>query len=327
MPQDALIELPIEVEKRLKHLGAEGANWRARLPATIKRLQTQWSLTFGAVMHGGSEALILEASNPADGDLVLKLLLPTVVEPGQSEVIANKESNVLLAADGCGYVRVFNIDEATGAMLQPRLGAALGAEECDPATQQRTLCETLKRAWQVSGAGLDLQTGAEKARWLRAFIVELAAKHGQYISAEALSVALDFTERRERAHAEAVKVLVHGDPHVFNALRTDTGDYVLIDPDGLHAEAEYDMGVIMREASAELLERDHAPIARGKARCERLARLSGTQPLAIWQWGYIERVSTGLYTLELDMPDYGKPALQVANSWAQQGARQCFETA
>ena len=85
------------------------------------------------------------------------------------------------------------------------------------------------------------------------------------------------------------------------------------------------MGVIMRETNGELLRGDSAPLHLGKSCCERLARLSGTQPLAIWQWGYIERVSTGLYTLELDMPDYGKPALQVAGNWATQGARHCYE--
>ena len=318
--------LPVEVEKRLKHLGTEGAAWRASLAETIARLQHQWTLSVGKVLRGGSEALVMEAWNAPGDELVIKLLLPAIAEPGQTEALQNNERRVLQSAQGRGYVRLLDADAATGAMLMPRLGPALGQVESNSDTQQRVLCETLKKAWLGPTEGLNLQSGAQKARWLRTLIIDLAAKHAQYISAETLSIAVDFTHRRERAHDQAHKVLVHGDPHPLNALRDRDGGYVMIDPDGLYAEAEYDMGVVMREWSNELLQSATSPINLGKSRCERLARLSGTQPLAIWQWGYIERVSTGLYTLELDMPDYGKPALQVADSWAKQGARLCYES-
>lgn len=326
MQQETSITLPPEVEKRLRHLGAAGAAWRAELPAKVERLQKQWALSLGGVLHGGSGALVIEARNTAADDLVIKLSVPSIAEPGQSEVLDNNELKILQAAEGRGYVLVLEADDETGAMLMPRLGEPLGRIESDPETQQRLLCETLKEAWQVPTAGIDLQTGAQKANWLRSFIVALAEKHPQYISAETLSIAVDFTHCRERAHEQANKVLIHGDPHSLNALHTSSGGYAFIDPDGLFGEPEYDLGVLMREASDELLESNTAPIERGKSRCERLAQLTGTAPLAIWQWGFIERVSTGLYCMELDMPDYGKPSLEVANSWAQQGARQCYGT-
>jgi streptomycin 6-kinase len=47
-------------------------------------------------------------------------------------------------------------------------------------------------------------------------------------------------------------VLVHGDVHQLNALQHD-GGFKLIDPDGLLAEAEYDLGVLMRGDPGELL--------------------------------------------------------------------------
>jgi len=324
--QETSITLPVEVEKRLEHMGETGSIWRASLPANIVRLQNQWGLSVGEVLHGGSEALVIEARNACAEALVLKLLLPAIAEPGQSEALKNNELSVLRSAQGQGYVRLLEADAAIGAMLMPRLGPPLGQIESKPETQQRVLCETLKKAWRAPTGGINLQTGAQKALWLRALIVELAAKHNHYISTESLSIAINFTRQRERAHERANKVLVHGDPHPLNALRKPSGDYAMIDPDGLYGEPEYDMGVVMREASSELLHLNTAPIELGKERCERLAQLSGTQPLAIWQWGFIERVSTGLYTLELDMPEYGKPALQVANSWAKQGARQCYES-
>jgi len=324
MAYEQAIKLPLNVEKRLTHLGTAGELWRTSLAARVSHLCTQWSLALGAVMHGGSEALVLEAQNAGGEELVLKLLLPSIAKPGQSAELVNNEHKVLQAAQGNGYVHLVALDETYGAILMPRLGAPLGLSEADPSTQQRILCETLKRAWQNPAQGLGLQTGAQKALWLRSLITQLGKKHTEHISKAALSVAIEFSQRREHAYKQAAKVLVHGDAHPFNALRAADGSYALIDPDGLYAEPEYDLGVLMREASDELLDDCDAPIERGKARCERLALQTTTQPLAIWQWGYIERVSTGLYCLELDMPDYGKPALLVANSWANQGALNCY---
>lgn len=47
-------------------------------------------------------------------------------------------------------------------------------------------------------------------------------------------------------HDDERAVPVHGDVHQWNALQARSG-FKLIDPDGLLAEAEYDMGVLMHE--------------------------------------------------------------------------------
>ena len=40
---------------------------------------------------------------------------------------------------------------------------------------------------------------------------------------------------------------MHGDVHQWNALQAAGGGFKLVDPDGLLAEAEYDLGILMRE--------------------------------------------------------------------------------
>jgi len=82
-------------------------------------------------------------------------------------------------------------------------------------------------------------------------------------------------------------VLVHGDVHQWNALQAGEG-HKLVDRDGLVAEPEYDLGIIMREDPLELLEED------AMARAGRLAARTGLDAVAIWEWGVVERVSTGL---------------------------------
>jgi streptomycin 6-kinase len=99
---------------------------------------------------------------------------------------------------------------------------------------------------------------------------------------------------------------VHGDVHQWNALRSGDG-FKLVDPDGLVAEAEYDLGIVMREDPLELLQGD--PMDRAR----RLAELSGLDATAIWEWGVVERVSTGLLGLRDGLEPEGRRMLHAAD--------------
>jgi streptomycin 6-kinase len=101
-------------------------------------------------------------------------------------------------------------------------------------------------------------------------------------------------------------VLVHGDVHQWNALEAGTG-FKLVDPDGLLAEAEYDMGILMREDPRELLHGDP------EARSRWLAARTGLDAVAIWEWGVVERVSTGLLCTSVDLQPAGREMLAVAD--------------
>jgi streptomycin 6-kinase len=81
-------------------------------------------------------------------------------------------------------------------------------------------------------------------------------------------------------------------------------------------EPAYDLGISMREWSEELLAGD--ALALGKVRCALLHDLTGVDETAIWQWGFIERVSSGLYIMSLGLSD-GDEFLAVADRWAESG--------
>lgn len=89
------------------------------------------------------------------------------------------------------------------------------------------------------------------------------------------------------AHRDERALLVHGDIHQWNALEAAEG-FKLVDPDGLLAEPEYDLGIIMREDPLDLVEGDPPDRARW------LAARTNLDATAIWEWGVVERVSTGL---------------------------------
>jgi streptomycin 6-kinase len=118
--------------------------------------------------------------------------------------------------------------------------------------------------------------------------------------------ALSCAARRIAAHDDERAVLVHGDVHQWNALEAD-GGFKLIDPDGLLAEPEYDLGILMREDPVELLDDD----ARERARW--LAQRTGLDASAIWEWGFVERVSTGLVCTQIDLQPLGRQMLAVSD--------------
>jgi streptomycin 6-kinase len=117
--------------------------------------------------------------------------------------------------------------------------------------------------------------------------------------------------RRAAAHDDERAVLVHGDVHQWNTLEAG-GGFTLVDPDGLLAEPEYDLGVIMREDPVELLRGDPCERAR------RLAARTGLDPTAIWEWGVVERVSTGLICTMIGLQPTGHQMLAAADRIARE---------
>ena len=71
--------------------------------------------------------------------------------------------------------------------------------------------------------------------------------------------------------------------------------FKFVDPEGLRSEPAHDLGVPMREYNGSLLAGETSRLVRERA--ELLGRLCGVDPEPIWQWGFIERVSTGLANL------------------------------
>jgi streptomycin 6-kinase len=57
-------------------------------------------------------------------------------------------------------------------------------------------------------------------------------------------------------------------------------------------------------------------LALARARCEFISDLTGIAAEPIWQWGFMERMSTGLYLMQLGWRDEGLGMLKVADALA-----------
>ena len=289
---------------RNKALAVGAAQWIHDLPEIVATLEQDWSIAVGRPYDGDStEAFVAEATLGDGTPAVLKLLMP---RPGEQ---ARNEITTLRLAGGEGCARLLRADAARGALLLERLGRSLYQLALPIAQRHEILCAAAARVWRPA-AGCGLPTGAEKGRWLADFITATWEELGRPCSERAITHALACAAHRIDAHDDGRAVLVHGDVHQWNALQAGDG-FKLVDPDGLLAEAEYDMGVLMREDPRELLHGDPHERARW------LARRCGLDATAIWQWGVVERVSTGLLCTKVELQPVGREMLAVADRVAE----------
>jgi streptomycin 6-kinase len=196
------------------------------------------------------------------------------------------------------------LDESCGALLIERLGPSLNELGLPFEQRLQILTDAARCVWRPApDAGLP--TGADKGRWLVEYITRMWADLDRPCSEQAVDYALGCAARRIAAHDNERSVLVHGDVHEWNALQSADG-FKLVDPDGLLAEAEYDLGVLMREDPVELT------AGNPHDRSNKLAARTGLDPAAIWEWGAVERVSTGLLLTSIDVQPVGQQMLHAA---------------
>lgn len=295
------MELPDVVRAKAEQAGA-GA-WVAGLPGLVAGLERDWGFTLGRAYPGPTEAYVAEAELADGTPAVLKLLVP---RPGQ----AADEITVLRLADGAGCVRLLASDADRNALLLDRLGPSLYELGVPLERRLEIMCTLAARLWRPV-PDVPLRTGAEKGRWLAEHIARMWTDLDAPCSRAAVDHALACADRRIAAHSPDRAVLVHGDVHQWNTLRTRDGGFALVDPDGLLAEPEYDLGVLMREDPVELMSGDPRERARW------LAARTGCDPVAIWEWGVVERVSTGLLAVAIDLQPVGSQMLAAADALAE----------
>lgn len=290
---------------RLTALGERGAEWAERLPGVLAGLARDWGLDLGRALPGGSNSYVVRAVTADGSPAVVKVVLDVEGLGDQARVLAD--------ADGRGYARLLRADLDRGALLVEALGPPLEASGRSSEDQLRVLADTLLVAWQPSP--LDrVPTEADKAVGLAGLIVDHWQRLGRPCPVAVRDQALRYADLLADASSESL-VVVHGDAHPGNALAVprrrpgaETG-YCFVDPDGFVADRAYDLGVAMRDFSAAVL-RTGRPTLESYAQL--LADRTGVDATRIWQWAFLERVSTGLYVLGFGAEPVARPYLQSA---------------
>lgn len=298
------LAISANTRSRARLLGPAGDAWLKALPATFKEVCRRWRLTPERQLTGGTEAVVVQVTTGED-ERVLKLGLPDSLAA---------EAAALQIAAGRGYATLYEYDETHQALLLERLGDKLIDSDLAPGDQIEILCETLTEAWQPLAHSGALLTGSDKADWHINFLTEVFSELHEPCSAHIIERALDFAGLRKAAFDPAHCVLGHGDAQSWNTLQVPgTPRYKFVDPDGLFAEKAADLGVIQREWPELLLEGD--PLTNGQDRVRLLSQRCQVDEDAIWQWGFIEAVSTGLVYCQLGEPEAAELHFSLAEAW------------
>ncbi len=287
---------------RAKTVAVGAEQWADDAPELVRALADAWDLTVVGALVGGTESIVLDVRRSDGRPAALKLVIPRAGDAARHEI------TVLRLIDGDGGPALFEADPDRGAILMERLGRSLSELGLPMERRHKILCDVAARLWRPA-AGCGLPTGADKGRWLIGAIADLWDQLDRPITERAVDHAVACAQRRVDAHDDERAVLVHGDVHQWNALESSTG-FALVDPDGLLAEPEYDLGIVMREDPAELL------VEGAWHRAHRLAERTGLDPVATWEWGVVERVSTGLVCTQLGLQPFGEQMLAAAEAIA-----------
>ena len=300
------------VRARVEALGDEGRRWAAALPGRLDDLCRRWSLRPRRRLPGGSASYLTTVLRADGSEAVLKVALP---EPDPARYAA-----ALRAADGRGYVRLLEAEPATGALLLERLGPSLDHGGLGPEAQLAALAATLLRAWRTPD-----RPALDKAASLAAGIRACHAAAPDAVRADVVEQALAVAARLS-APDPADLVRVHGDPHPGNLLRVrqprpgaESG-WCFVDPDPFVADRAYDLGVAVRDFSATLLAEPVTAADRLASWCRAVAAPSGADPARVAAWGFLERVSTGLFVTSFGAPRVGAPFLRSAELLVDLGA-------
>jgi streptomycin 6-kinase len=308
MSEPARFPVPDVVSRRAVSEGEAGLAWLADLDDVLASLERDWGLTIGPALPGGTAAFVAEATTQTGEIFILKLGTP-------GTLVGRHEADVLRRADGRGYVKLLRHDHDRHAMLLERLGERLDTLELPYERQIDIMCATLLRAWMPAPADLPCPTGADKANSLAQAILTLSYGASQPCAQAVIDLALMYCQDRAAAYRPESAVLAHGDPHPANVLVLPDSEplqFRFIDPDGLAIEPAYDLGVLLRAWHEGIAGRHAHDIARSHVR--HLTRRTQVPSEAIWQWGFIERVSTGLHLLQLGQIEEGRAYLDVAEA-------------
>lgn len=302
-------KIPRLVRQKALRLGRRGEQWLASLPDLVADLERAWAITVGEPLAGGTASYVARARTAAGAESVLKIAIPEYGFADQARTLAN--------AQGRGYVRLLACDFEREAMLLEALGPSLAELALPPERTLTILCQMLRQAWQAPRpVGLTATPADEKAGRLARSVSAMWERLGRPCSERVITQALRYAERRAAAFDIERCVVVHGDPHPGNALRALTpragaeAGFVFVDPDGFLADPAYDLGVVLRDWCEQLLAGDAIALARQY--CGLLSAETAIEEAAIWEWGFLERVSTGLYILEVGDEALGRPFLETA---------------
>ncbi|MGW1027954.1 aminoglycoside phosphotransferase family protein [Streptomyces sp. NPDC002577] len=223
--------------------GEPGAVWLGELPGIVEELLERWGcVPDGEVRHGGV-GVIVPVRRRAEGTAVLKVSFP---HPGNVH-----EPDALAAWGGRGAVLLYERDDDRFAMLLERARTSTLAELEDGDEVVAVAGRISRRLAVPAPPGLPRlreQAGAWEEQ-LREDAGELTHTLSPYVLDAAVATV------RELGGVQP-DILIHGDLHAGNILRSVREPWLAVDPKGYAGDPAYDGGTLLKSRALRLLEAD-----------------------------------------------------------------------
>lgn len=213
--------------------GAAGRAWFARLPSLVERCAQRWTLAEVGTPYPDAQFNFVAPARLSDGQrAVLKIACP---DPPNGEIA--REMAALTHYGGRGAVRLLQADSADAALLLQR---------AEPGTPLAYLRDD-ERATRIASRAMKALWRQPPAQHRFRSVNEWAQQRLDLKSSTRPPVIAIATAARARALLSAclaeprAPVLLHGDLHHWNMLRTEGDAYLAIDPKGYCGHPLYDV--------------------------------------------------------------------------------------
>ena len=224
--------IPANLVAAAEREGRQG--WLTRLPAAVRRLEAQWSLTIGQPFQPGGQTAWVAPARRRGESLVVKILW--------RHPEAEHEADGLSAWDGNGAVRLCaacEVDAETIALLLERCRPGTNLGVLGEPEQDVVVAELLQRIWINPPAGHQFRPLTSMCElWSQGFVHKTAnplpAGLDPGMAREGLALFRSLPIDAER------EVLLCTDLHAGNILAAEREPWLLIDPKPYVGDPTYD---------------------------------------------------------------------------------------
>jgi len=204
-------------------------DWLRGLPGFVSELAAKWELQVAEPFDSreAGTAWVAPAVRANGESVVLKIPLP--------HMECEQEVAGLRYWAGDPVVRVFESDEATGAMVLERCQPCTSLRECPAEEQDLVVATMLRRLWSPRGS---VDAFRPLSYMIDAWATESAAQSDKWPDRELVEYGLQIM--RELSRPNSADVLLGTDIHAGNVLRARREPWLVIDPKPFVGDPAYD---------------------------------------------------------------------------------------
>lgn len=279
--------------------GDRGRAWLDELPATIGRLEQQWSLKVEAPFPAGEYNFVAPATLDSGELAVIKIAPPFET----NEIIG--EAAFLRHRKGHGAVKLLDEDVERRAILIERLLPGKNLSELFTGNESSAIEPAIDVLHSILGEPPAEKTVTTLDKWFEG----LNRYRGTGFSGVYAEKALDLYEMLSKGRS----YYLHGDYHPGNVVNSARSPYLAIDPKGIVGHIGYDIAVFLnnfhwwQEKEPDIRQRLMPAVMK-------FSEAFDIDPLEIRQWAYAQMVLSAWWSFD-EMPQFYDNIVAKADVW------------